>query len=99
MLRHSVSRQLHRVRLSIDDDSAANAVRYKTQSSLCMRKLMRKEYEDVVRQLSHWDRVSPLSSGRHRCQGTTGKPKQGGARVRSPMQLVRWLGLQLQGGQ
>ena len=52
MLRHSVCRQLQRVRLSIDDGSTADAVRLKTQSSLCMRKLMRKEYEDVVRQMS-----------------------------------------------
>lgn len=51
LLRHSICRQLQRVRLTIDADGAAATPRLKLQSSICMRKLMRKEHEDVVRTL------------------------------------------------
>jgi len=51
LLRHSISRQLQRVRLSFDEGSSPTAFRLKMQSSMCMRKLMRQECEAVVRQL------------------------------------------------
>ena len=51
LLRHSICKQLQRVRLTIDADGAAATPRLKLQSSICMRKLMRKEYEGVVRTL------------------------------------------------
>ena len=51
LLRHSICRQLQRIRLTLDADSTTAAPRLKLQSSICMRKLMRKEYEDVVRTL------------------------------------------------
>ena len=70
LLRHSISRQLERVRLSFDEGSTPSAFRLKTHSSICMRKLMRKEYETVVRQLKQPVAVT------HVCLGELGDDEE-----------------------
>lgn len=66
LLRHGICKQLQRFRPTFDADGAAATPRLKMQSSLCMRKLMRKECEDVVRTLRQPVAVT------HVCMGEIG---------------------------